>query len=122
MDEYYRHQAGSGIGGFQGVRYQKGSGFFGRFVTGSVLPILKKVLPYLGKTALNTGENVLSDLANGEEATSSIVRRLKESRNRVGKDAEEKLKLLTGEGRKRRNKRSTVKKKAKKRKPAKDFL
>lgn len=98
MDDYYKNQAGSGIGGFHGVRYQKGSGFFGRFITGSVLPVLKKVLPYLGKTAINTGQNVLADMANGENAKTSIRRRLKESSNKVGRDAEEKLRMLTGNG------------------------
>lgn len=102
MDDYYINQAGSGIGGFQGVRYQKGNGFFGRIVSGTVMPILKKVLPFLGKTALNAGSEILSDIEKGEDIKTSAERRLIESKKKIGRAAMNKVKLLTGEGKKRR--------------------
>ena len=111
------NQAGSGIAGFQGSRYQKGHGFFGRMISGTVMPILKKVLPYLGKTALNTGADIISDLQTGETFKSSAKRRLKETGKRVGAKTMSKIKEITGEGKKRR-KRRRVKVAARKKRPA----
>jgi hypothetical protein len=110
MDDYYAEQAGSGMGGFAGVRYQKGDGFFGRLVSGTILPIVKKVLPYLGKRALNTGFNILGDVAEGEKLKSSVKRRLRETGERVGADAMAKVRDITGSGKKRKRKRSAPKK------------
>ena len=53
-DEYYAAQAGSGIPGFQGTRYQRGAGL-GSMFTGLlkyVAPLLKKGVKALGKYAL----------------------------------------------------------------------
>lgn len=109
MDEYYINQAGTGIGGFQGVRYQKGNGFFGRVVSGTVMPILKKVLPFLGKTALSAGSDLLSDIENGSDFKSSVKKRFSEGKKKIGRAAMEKVKLLTGEGKKRRFRRKKSK-------------
>lgn len=38
LEEFYINQAGSGITGFSGVRYQRGSGFFGRLMKGAIMP------------------------------------------------------------------------------------
>ena len=118
MDEYYKNQAGSGIGGFAGQRYQKGDGFFGRLVSGSIIPIIRKVLPYLGKTALNTGVNILSDVSNGENFKSSAKRRLSETGRVIGERTMAKVKEITGSGRrrKRRTKQSVKRKPVKRRK------
>lgn len=121
MDEYYINQAGSGIGGFAGTRYQKGDGFFGRLISGSILPIIKKVLPFLGKTALNSGIDVINDLSKGDSFKESAKRRMKEAGESIVNKSVEKVKQLTGSGMARRKKKSTKKKKAKgvtKRKPA----
>ena len=118
MDEYYRNQAGSGIGGFAGQRYQKGDGFFGRLVSGSILPIIRKVLPFLGKTALSTGVNILSDVSTGEKFTSSAKRRLKESGKKIESRAMAKVKEITGSGKKRRQRKVVRKVTANKRKQA----
>ena len=134
MDEYYKNQAGSGIGGFAGQRYQKGDGFFGRLVSGSILPIIRKVLPYLGKTALTTGVNILSDVSHGEDFKSSAKRRLNETGRVIGERTMAKVKEITGSGRKRkakptvkrkpakRQKKSTTRKNTKRSKKAIDFL
>src|SRR5437879_3702031 len=102
MEDYYINQAGSGIGGFSGARYQKGDGFFGRLISGSVLPIIRKVLPYLGKTALNTGLDVLSDVSQGEKFGASAKKRMREAGDRLIDKSMEKVKQLTGSGKKRR--------------------
>lgn len=111
MNDYYVNQAGTGLGGFSGIRYQKGDGFFGRFVSGTVLPIIKKVLPYLGKTALNTGVDILDDVAKGEKFKESAKRRLRETGERVGAKAMAKVKEFTGTGRRKSSKRRNASKK-----------
>lgn len=117
MDDYYKEQAGSGIGGFAGLRYQKGHGFFGRMISGTMLPILKKVLPYLGKTALATGTEILGDIEKGENFKSSAKRRLKETGQAIGQKAMSKVKQITGEGRRKRRRRATKKSRKVKRCP-----
>ena len=47
---YYLDQAGSGLSTFERVRYQRGNGFFGRLLSGAILPALR----FLGREALNT--------------------------------------------------------------------
>ena len=54
LENYYTNQAGNGLTGFSGVKYQKGFGFFGRLLSGAVIPFLR----FLGKSAFNTGANI----------------------------------------------------------------
>lgn len=136
MDDYYVKQAGSGIGGFSGSRYQKGDGFFGRFVSGSILPLLKKVLPYLGKTALSAGADILGDVSKGQKLGDSFKNRLNETGQKITDKSMSKVRQLVGGGpkkkRRRRNRKLktpkvTSKRRAKGRKKtkskrAKDFL
>lgn len=123
MDDYYVNQAGSGLGGFSGVRYQKGDGFFGRLVSGTLLPIVKKVLPYLGKQALSTAKDIAGDVSQGEKFTDSLKKRFKGTAERVGGDAMAKVRQMSGMGKRRRRKRPVickakpVKKRVKKRCP-----
>lgn len=60
---YYCMQAGGG-NYFQGVRYQRGSGFFGDIFR-SALPLMRKAGKYFGKKILRAGGNVISDIASG---------------------------------------------------------
>jgi hypothetical protein len=110
-ENYYINQAGSGIAGFSGVKYQKGHGFFGRIFSNAILPILK----YLGKKAINTGVGIGSDYLAGEDIKSSAKRRLKSTGLDIAEDALERVKKQRGTGR-RRYKR-TVKSRRTKRKP-----
>ena len=102
MDEYYVQQSGTGIGGFAGMRYQKGDGFFGRMLTGAVLPLVKKVLPFLGKTAWNTGVEIARDVSQGQKFKESAKRRLRETASDLESRAMAKVRDITGSGRKRR--------------------
>jgi hypothetical protein len=108
MDDYYVNQAGSGLGGFSGVRYQKGDGFFGRMMSGSILPIIKKVLPYLGRQALATANDIAGDLSQGEKLKESFNKRFKSAAGRVGQDAMAKVRQLSGSGRRKRKRRVAV--------------
>lgn len=113
--EYYINQAGTGIAGYSGVRYQKGHGFFGRLLSGAVFPILK----YLGKKALNTGVNIGSDILQGENIKTSMKRRLKTTGLDIAEDALEKVKKQKGSGRKRKlSKNKSSKRKRPKRIPS----
>jgi len=108
---YYINQAGSGIAGYSGVRYQKGHGFFGRLLSGAVMPILK----YLGRKALNTGVNIGTDLLQGDNFKSTMKKRLKNTGLDIAEDTLEKVRNFrqSGSGRRRRkaNKKTSKKRK-----------
>lgn len=112
MNEYYVKQAGSGIGGFSGSRYQKGDGFFGRFVSGSILPLLKKVLPYLGKTALSAGADILGDVSQGQKLGESFKNRMNETGQKITDKSMSKVRELVGGGPKKKRRRREQKAKA----------
>jgi len=114
---YYINQAGSGIAGYSGVRYQKGHGFFGRLLSGAIMPILK----YLGRKALSTGVNIGTDLLQGDNFKSTMKKRLKKAGLDIAEDALEKVRnsKQSGSGRRKRRKsrkRGSYKKTSKKRK------
>ena len=58
---YYREQAGHGLPGFQGARFQRGQGLGSMFkgLLRLATPLLKKGAVALGKTALKTGLSAL---------------------------------------------------------------
>lgn len=107
MENYYYNQAGSGVGGFSGLRYQKGDGFFGRLISGTVLPLLKKALPFLGRTAMETGVNIAKDVSEGKKFKDSFKERAKASGKKISEAALAKAeKMMSGSGlRKRRRRR-----------------
>jgi hypothetical protein len=97
---YYVNQAGTGITGYSGIRYQKGHGFFGKIFSTAVLPILK----YLGKKALSTGVSIGADVLQGENLKKTMKKRLKSTGLDIAEDALEKLRNYkqTGSGKRRR--------------------
>ena len=84
---YYSNQAGNGLSGFKGVRYQKGHGFFGRLITSFIKPLLG----YLGKKLFNVGTNIATDVLSGEKFKSSGKRRLAETVQMIGRDVRKKV-------------------------------
>src|SRR5256885_13950463 len=125
MDSYYVNQAGSGIGGFAGVRYQRGDGFLGRLWTGGILPIIKKALPLfsdigkqVGKRALSTGLDIAQDVLDEEDVNmatlkESAKKRLKQGAKAAGKDTIAHIRSLAGVGVKTRRRRARNKKRRK---------
>ncbi len=110
---YYVKQAGSGISGFSGSRYQRGNGFFGK-----ILKHLKPALRYIGRQGLKTATSIGRDLLNGENFVNSAKSNLRNTGNTILNDALDKADELvkqTGNGIKRRKvyKRRTVTKKQK---------
>ena len=74
-------QYGNGLKTFRGPAMQKGYGIGGLFkgLARSFAPVLKKGLINVGKRALKTGVDVLSDAAQGKNVKDSIKDRLKEN-------------------------------------------
>ena len=108
MESYYRNQAGTGLTSFEGVRYQKGHGFFGRIIKGSVFPLLKQLWPYLGAKALDTGSNILADVYNRKGLKESISANLKRTAGDIAEDALVKVKEMKGKGLRKGVKRRRV--------------
>jgi len=97
FDDYYMNQAGSGIGGFEGLKYnQLGGSIWGGIFKNTLLPLLK----YVGKKAASTGLNVADDYFSGRKMKESIKDQLKSTAKVMASDA--KSKLQKGKGRKRR--------------------
>lgn len=108
--DYYREQAGNGISGYKGIKYQRGHGFFGRFLDKAIYPMLR----FMGKKALNTGVNVAPDLITDKKNWKvSAKNRFKETTGDIleaGLNRARKFQQ-TGEGRKRKRRRRSRKKK-----------
>jgi hypothetical protein len=91
---YYLNQAGGMLPAFQGVRYQRGHGFFGKLFSNSVLPALK----FLGKKALSTGVNVAQDMLEGQNIRDSFASRARQSGREVAEEALERARQLSQRG------------------------
>ena len=113
--DYYANQAGSGIPGYQGARFQRGQGFFGNVFRSAILPLLK----YLGKSAVSTGAQVATDALTGENVLQSLKTRGKAAAQNIASDASNRAMRFaqTGTGRRRKRKKpKKVKKNKTKRK------
>lgn len=121
--DYYVTQAQQLGGGpfFAGSRFQRGFGQRGGGI-GSIfnsllrkaMPILTNVTKHIGKVALRTGANVLSDAATGQSFQDSLRTRMRESRAQLKRDATNEIgKILNnqiGTGKKRKKSRKAAKK------------
>ena len=83
-EEYYLNQCGHGMPVFYGAHIQRGHGI-GSIFSGlfrSIFSMLKRVAPVIGKKALQTGIDIMSDVAAGlslkESAKSRVTNALKE--------------------------------------------
>lgn len=109
--QYYCMQAGSGGSSgnyFRGVRYQRGSGFFGDIFR-SAFPLMIKAGKYFGKKLLRAGGHVMSDIASGSSLKDSARARFQETSKDIKDDLFEKLQKQQGGGggiKKRRRKKS----------------
>lgn len=140
-EEFFGAQQGGGRGVgrvFVGAPFQRGHGGIGSFLTGvfrRVLPLLTRGARTIGKEALRTGMNIMSDVSANTPIRDSFRNRMRESGEKLKRKAEEKIdKLMEGSGykaprhmlslqsivsskavnkRRKRKKRSSVKKKTK---------
>lgn len=107
--DYYREQAGNGISGFSGVKYQRGHGFFGRFLSKAIYPLLR----FLGRQALSTGVNFASDIIKDKKNWRMAGKhRLKDVGTDILTAGLERAKRFqqTGEGKRKRKRRRKTKK------------
>lgn len=106
---YYCMQAGRGNTGtyFQGVRYQRGGGFF-QNIFRSAAPLMIRAGKYFGKKLLRAGSNVMSDIASGSSLKDSARTRFREATKNIKEDLFQKLGQQSGEGiKKKRRKKSS---------------
>jgi hypothetical protein len=88
---YYVNQVGTGIPAFQGIRYQRGHGFFGRIFS-SVVPFLKNLLPELGKKVLPSAVGLATDIIEGQNVKQSALNRLKQAGTDVAEETIDQIK------------------------------
>jgi hypothetical protein len=98
-EDYYLNQAGNGLAGFEGDRYQKGSGFFS-----SLWKFIAPGAKLLGKRFLGHAADFGSDILKGEDFKESAKKRLKLAGKDVLNEAVERARSFAqkGSGRKRR--------------------
>ena len=80
-EDYYLNQCGHGMPVFYGARMQRGHGI-GSLFSGlfrSIFPMLKKVAPVIGKKALQTGIDIVSDVAAGQSLKESAKSRVSDA-------------------------------------------
>lgn len=109
--QYYNHQAGSGIGViYKGVAHQRGHGI-GSFLGGlfrSVLPLFSSGAKVIGKEAMNAGVGLLSDMMQSKPLDESLKTRFKEATSNLKRKADDKLdRMMTGTGHKNKRLRSS---------------
>lgn len=103
-DEYYLNQAGGKLPVFQGTKFQRGHGFFGRLFK-FFLPIVKSALPVVGKHALSTGLSIGKDLIEGEKFSNTARKRLKETGANILDEISQKFNKQSGSGKKRKKRK-----------------
>jgi hypothetical protein len=110
MNDYFVQQAGSGLSGFEGVRFQKGHGFFGRLVSGGIMPLLKKVLPYLGRQTLDAASDFANEIKSGTDFVSAAKKVGKRKLSQIAEDALVQVKNFgqSGNGKKRKKKKAKI--------------
>ncbi len=79
---YYIEQAGSGISGYSGSRYQHGNGFLGK-----IFKKLKPALKYFGREGIKTASAIGKDLLNGENFIESAKANLVNTGKNIMTDA-----------------------------------
>ena len=98
---YYSQKVGTGLVGFQGIKYQRVHGFFGRLLSKAVFAVLR----FLGKHALSTGANIASDVILDKKNWKDAAKeRLEETGIDIAKTGIDRAKKYVheGKGRKRR--------------------
>ena len=104
--EYYTQQAGTGLSAFQGVRYQRGHGFFGRLFSG-IGNFVKGLAPNLFKKTLPTAIGFAQDVIEGQNVGQSAKNRLIQAGKVAANETLDhiKTKIQGGSGIPRRRKR-----------------
>lgn len=103
--EFYKRHYGAMAEGVHHQRFiptQKGNGFFGRIIRGSLIPVIKSVLPYLKNVALEGVGGLVDDLKSGKSFRDATTDQFKRSSETVLNDMAKRVKKQTGSGLRRR--------------------
>lgn len=76
----------------RGPTNQRGNGFFGRVIRGSLAPIIRSVLPYLKNMALEGVGGLVSELKEGKSVKEAATTQLKRSASTLAEDMAGKIK------------------------------
>ena len=120
LKTYYINQAGTGLAGFQGVRYQRGHGFFGRMLSKAVFPLLR----FLGTKAAGVGANIANDVfIDKKDWKESTKHRLEDEGKELAKLGIDRAKRFVqeGKGRKRTKSKEKLTKRPKKRRKIRKY-
>lgn len=85
----YGEQAGHGISSYGGYRYMpvmKGKGFFGRMLQSTVLPMIRKVIPFATKYGPTAIATLFDQVSKGESFKDASKRTFKRTASKVFKD------------------------------------
>jgi hypothetical protein len=98
---YYAEQAGSGMPYYAGRSNQRGHGLGSIFggLFRAALPLIRRSAIAVGKQALRTGGEIMTDISRGENVKQSFKRRAEEGADiLVGKAKKHMEKMQTGDG------------------------
>lgn len=127
MADFYRNVYGGMADGTieiqkRGPLNQRGNGFFGRLIKGSLAPIIRSVLPYLKDMALEGVGGLVEDLKQGRSMKDAASNQFKRSASNLAEDVATRVKRTlaqSGSGLKRR--RQARKRGAKKKEPTRQI-
>jgi hypothetical protein len=108
FENYYCCQSGDGMPVFAGARYQRGHGI-GSLFSGlfrSVMPLIKKFAPVIGKKALEAGANIIGDVSSGRSFKESAKERASSAFSESIKSLFPQSNDQTGSGKRRKRKRA----------------
>lgn len=107
LKAYYLAQTGGAIDPYVSYYHlpQRGRGFFGRILKGSILPIIRSVMPYLKDKALGGVEGLVTDMKSGMSIKEAGSRQLKRTASQVMDDVVTKIKQRGSGVRKRQSRR-----------------
>ena len=117
-EDYYLNQCGHGMPVFYGARMQRGHGL-GSIFSGlfrSIFPMLKRVAPVIGKKALQTGIDIVSDVAAGQSLKESAKSRVSDALKEGISSFIQTENIQSGSGFRRKRKHSKKSKTSKKKK------
>ena len=115
-NDFYMHQAGGAFDPYVSYRYlptQRGNGFFGRLISGGIMPLIRQVLPYLTSRSVEGVEGIVNDMKEGRSIKESAKRQLKRSASTVLQDMATKISKQAGSGLRRRKHKTKAKRTSK---------
>jgi hypothetical protein len=107
---FYQEQAGGRIDPYVSYRIlpsQKGAGFFGRLIKGTLWPLIKSVLPYAKEKTLSGVSELVTNLQAGKPLKESGLDALKKTGKEMFSDATREInhRLQKGGGMRKRRRR-----------------